>query len=144
MPAGLWGRAESVRTTIRSLAQALAPVVFGGLADLIAGVFPEQTPVGVHLHKLDKVDFSQARGLEITFLILLVTLAAGGLALLRARFTYPRDVATAAVSHQGSGAPSVAGSETHTRVHRTLRHPHPQQPPRRQPRRQPPLPPGSG
>ena len=32
MPAGLWGRAESVRTVIRSLAQALAPLLFGGLA----------------------------------------------------------------------------------------------------------------
>ena len=30
MPAGLWGRAESVRTFLRSLAQALAPLVFGG------------------------------------------------------------------------------------------------------------------
>ena len=31
MPAGLWGRAESTRTFLRSLAQALAPLVFGGL-----------------------------------------------------------------------------------------------------------------
>jgi hypothetical protein len=37
MPAGLWGRAESTRTLLRSLAQGLAPLVFGGLADLIAG-----------------------------------------------------------------------------------------------------------
>lgn len=148
VPAGLWGRAESVRTTIRSLAQALAPIVFGGLADLIAGVFPEQSPVGVHLSHLHHINYSQARGLEFTFLILLVSLAAGGIALLRARFTYPRDVATAAVSHQGSGAPSVGGSETHTREHRTLRHrraqqlpprqPPPQQPPPQQPPRQPP------
>ena len=29
MPAGLWGRAESTRTVVRSLAQALAPVLFG-------------------------------------------------------------------------------------------------------------------
>ncbi len=118
MPAGLWGRAESVRTTIRSLAQALAPLVFGGLAGLIAGIFPKQAPIGTHPHT---VDASTARGLEFTFLILLVTLAGGGLALLRARFTYPRDVATAAVSHQGSGAPSVSGMATHTRVHRAAR-----------------------
>ena len=32
MPAGLWGRAESTRTFIRSVTQALAPLVFGGLA----------------------------------------------------------------------------------------------------------------
>ena len=48
MPAGLWGRAESTRTVLRSLAQALAPLVFGGLADLIAGIAPEQAPIGTH------------------------------------------------------------------------------------------------
>ena len=45
---------------------------------------------------------SAARGLEISFLVLLGTLAAAGVFLLRARYTYPRDVATAAASHQGS------------------------------------------
>jgi MFS family permease len=111
MPAGLWGRAESVRTTLRSLAQALAPLLFGGLAELIAGIFPAQTPIGTHA---GAVSPSEARGLEITFLIMLVTLAAGGVALLRARFTYARDVATAAASNQGSGAASVASRDTHT------------------------------
>ena len=48
MPAGLWGRAESVRTFLRSLAQALAPLVFGGLADLVVGITPPQAPVGTH------------------------------------------------------------------------------------------------
>ena len=42
MPAGLWGRAESVRTFLRSLAQALAPLVFGGLSQLIAGIVPAE------------------------------------------------------------------------------------------------------
>jgi MFS family permease len=106
MPAGLWGRAESTRTVIRSLAQALAPLVFGGLADLIAGIAPEQTPIGTHVHHL--VSPSAARGLEITFLLLIVTLAAAGIILLRARATYPRDVATAAASHQGSNGVSGA------------------------------------
>ena len=48
MPAGLWGRAESTRTFLRSLAQALAPLLFGALADLIAGIAPEQAPIGTH------------------------------------------------------------------------------------------------
>ena len=48
MPAGLWGRAESVRTFLRSLAQALAPLVFGGLSQLIAGIVPAQAPIGTH------------------------------------------------------------------------------------------------
>jgi MFS family permease len=111
MPAGLWGRAESVRTTVRSLAQALAPLLFGGLSDLIAGVFPKQAPPGTHTGAVSPGD---ARGLEITFLVMLLTLAAGGLALLRARFTYAQDVATAAASNQGSGAPSVSIGDSHT------------------------------
>jgi MFS family permease len=99
MPAGLWGRAESTRTVLRSLAQALAPLVFGGLADLIAGIAPEQAPIGTHPGVISP---GAARGLEISFLLLLGTLAAAGVVLLRARYTYPRDVATAAASHQGS------------------------------------------
>ena len=63
-------------------------------ADLIAGIAPEQAPIGTH----PVISPSSARGLEITFLVLLGTLAAGGVILLRARSTYPRDVATAAAS----------------------------------------------
>ncbi|MFL5886098.1 MAG: MFS transporter [Thermoleophilaceae bacterium] len=100
MPAGLWGRAESTRTVLRSLAQAIAPLVFGGLADLIAGIAPKQAPIGTH----PVISPGSARGLQITFLVLLGTLAAGGISLLRARYTYPRDVATAAASNQGSDA----------------------------------------
>ncbi len=99
MPAGLWGRAESTRTVLRSLAQALAPLLFGGLADLIAGIAPEQAPIGTHPGVISP---GGARGLEICFLLMLGTLAAAGVVMLRARYTYPRDVATAAASNQGS------------------------------------------
>jgi hypothetical protein len=94
MPPGLWGRAESTRTVLRSLAQAIAPLVFGGLADLIAGIAPKQAPIGTH----PVISPGSARGLQIAFLVLLGTLAAGGFVLLRARSTYARDVATAAAS----------------------------------------------
>jgi MFS family permease len=97
MPSGLWGRAESTRTVFRSLAQAVAPLLFGGLADLIAGIAPAQAPIGTH----PVISPGSARGLEITFLILLTTVAAAGVSLLRARHTYARDVATAAASNQG-------------------------------------------
>jgi MFS family permease len=97
MPAGLWGRAESVRTVARSLAQALAPLAFGGLSQAIAGIFPAQAPIGTHP---GLVSPSTARGLEITFLILLSTLVAAGVFLARARHTYARDVATAAESQR--------------------------------------------
>ncbi len=102
MPAGLWGRAESTRTVLRSLAQALAPVVFGGLSQLIAGIAPAQAPVGTHT---GVISASTARGLEISFLLMVSTIAAAGVFLLKARSTYPRDVATAAASNQGSPDP---------------------------------------
>jgi sugar phosphate permease len=102
MPAGLWGRAESARTFLRSLAQALAPLAFGGLADAIAGIVPEQAPVGTHP---GVVSPSTARGLEISFLLMLTTLVGAGVFLLRARATYPRDVATAAASQEEEADP---------------------------------------
>jgi MFS family permease len=95
MVAGLWGRAESVRTCLRSLAQALAPVLFGGLADLIAGIAPRPAPIGTHP---GAVSISTGTGLQLTFLIMLVALASAGVFLIRARETYPGDVATAAAS----------------------------------------------
>jgi hypothetical protein len=95
MPAQLWGRAESVRSFLRSLAQAVAPLAFGGLSDLIAGIAPAQVPVGTHS---GVISASEARGLEIAFLIMLVALLAAALFLFGARKRYPRDVATAAAS----------------------------------------------
>lgn len=95
MPAGLWGRAESTRTFIRSLIQALAPLIFGGLTELIAGFYPKVSPIGTHAHAATP---PTAHGLEITFLILLGTLVAAGILLARARVTYPSDVATAEAS----------------------------------------------
>jgi MFS family permease len=101
MPAGLWGRAESIRTVVRSLAEAVAPVTFGALADLIAGVIPQQTPVGTHTH-VAPLSGAAAQGLEWSFIIMLATVALAGVFLLRARSTYAIDVATAAASNQGT------------------------------------------
>lgn len=78
MPPLLWGRAEGIRSFLRTGAQALAPVLFGLMADAIGG----------------------HRGLQITFGIMLLPLAGSGLILLRALRTYPVDVATAGVSAQ--------------------------------------------
>jgi len=90
-----------VRTVARSLVQALSPLIFGGLSQLVAGIVPAQTPVGTHpAHGI--VSPSAARGLEVTFLILLGTLAAAGVFLAQARHTYARDVATAAAAHETS------------------------------------------
>jgi MFS family permease len=81
MPANLWGRAEGIRTFLRTMAQALAPLLFGLLSDEI--------------------------GLQATFLVMLLPLAGSAFFLFRAMRTYPGDVATAAAA---SGTPDTAGA----------------------------------
>ncbi len=93
MPSGLWGRAESTRTFLRSIAQALAPLAFGAMADLIAGFRPHQAPVGTHTGPIAS---GTGTGLQVSFLVMLLSLFAGAWFLWRSRPTYPRDVATAA------------------------------------------------
>ena len=105
VPAGLWGRAQSALTVVRSLAQAAAPLVFGGVSQLVAGILPAQAPIGTHPRAPNS---STTTGLKITFLIMLAALAAGGLLLLRARETFPSDVATAAASEPSAGG-SLSG-----------------------------------
>lgn len=98
VPAGLWGRAQSALTVVRSLAQAAAPLVFGGVSDLVAGIVPTQTPittVGTHARAPSS---STTSGLQITFLIILTALLAAGFVLFRARRTFATDVVTAAAS----------------------------------------------
>ncbi|MCK4177457.1 MFS transporter [Aciditerrimonas ferrireducens] len=86
MPSLLWGRAEGIRSFLRTGGQALAPVVFGGLSDLLGG---------------------GREGLQVTFGIMLLPLAVSGLILLRALRTYPKDVATAAASYRSGNEPTV-------------------------------------
>jgi MFS family permease len=69
MPPWLWGRAEGVRTFLRTGAQALAPLLFGVLSDQV--------------------------GLRWTFVVMLLPLTAAAAALFWARRSYPSDVATA-------------------------------------------------
>ncbi len=77
VPPLLWGRAEGLRTTLRTSAQALAPVLFGAFSGLFGG---------------------GRAGLQWTFLLMLLPLLANGVILLYATRTYPRDVATAAAA----------------------------------------------
>jgi MFS family permease len=110
VPAGLWGRATSALTVVRSLAQALAPLLFGGLSQLIAGIVPQQAPIGTHPHAPSS---SIATGLQVSFLIMLLALVAAGMFLLRARTTFASDVATAAASEPrdaGGGNPGRSPS----------------------------------
>ncbi len=76
MPPSLWGRAEAVRTLLRSFAMALAPLLFGAVSDHVFG--------------------GGRSGLQWTFVVMLMPLAASAWLLFKARKTYARDVATAA------------------------------------------------
>jgi MFS family permease len=74
----LWGRAEGVRTFLRTAAQALAPVLFGTVSDVVFG--------------------NRQGALHWTFLVMLIPLFASSIVLFRAMSSYPRDVATAAAA----------------------------------------------
>src|SRR5207244_11049902 len=74
----LWGRAEGVRTFLRTTAQALAPLLFGAVSDYVFG--------------------GGRSGLQWTFAFMLLPLAARAYFLFNALRTYPRDVATASAS----------------------------------------------
>src|SRR5579884_1741680 len=80
MHPALWGRAEGIRTLLRTLGEAGSPVLFG--------------VVSQHVFHGGK------HGLEYTFLVFLAVLIIAGLLALTALRTYPRDVATAAASHR--------------------------------------------
>jgi len=84
MPPLLWGRAEGIRSLLRTAAQALAPLAFGGLADLA--------------------------GLQTTFAVMLIPFLASAAILLLALRTYPTDVATAAASAAYEWAPASAAA----------------------------------
>jgi MFS family permease len=80
----LWGRAEGVRTLLRTFAQALAPLLFGGVSDYVFG--------------------GGRSGLQWTFALMLFPLGASAYFLYRGLATYPRDVATAAAARTSTPA----------------------------------------
>jgi hypothetical protein len=91
MPARLWGRAESVRTMLRTALQSSAPLVFGWISTQLGG---RGSSSG--LGHPDSAQPTGALGLDRTFLIMLVPLLlAAALLWFAARGTYARDVATA-------------------------------------------------
>jgi predicted MFS family arabinose efflux permease len=85
----LWGRAEGVRTVLYMSAFALGPLLFGFISQALGGPSAGASNRG---------QVRQTHAMAYAFLIMLLPLAVGGISLLRARRTYPRDVATAAAS----------------------------------------------
>src|SRR5690348_10645918 len=82
MPPLLWGRAEAVRTLLRSLAMALAPLLFGAVSDHVFG--------------------GGRSGLQWTFVVMILPLGASSWLLFKGLKTYPADVANAAASADDS------------------------------------------
>lgn len=101
MPHWLWGRAEGVRTLLRSLTTAAAPLLFGFISDQLGS--------GTSTHASGQN--INAGGVSWAFLIMLIPLAAAGLImLLLARRDYPRDVATAIASEEAAAGVTPARS----------------------------------
>jgi predicted MFS family arabinose efflux permease len=93
MPPLLWGRAEAVRTLLRSLAVALAPVLFGAVSDHIFG--------------------GGRTGLQWTFAVMILPLGVSAWLLFRGLRTYPADVAAAAASGDMPGYPRPRARTIH-------------------------------
>ena len=102
LPGRLWGRGEGVRTLLRQLATAGAPVSFGLVSELLGSGGHGTALGGAH----------QVHGdLHDTFLVMLSVLALAAIVLARARKRYPRDVATAATSEARLRGHTARGAE---------------------------------
>lgn len=98
VPSGLWGRAEAVRTFARNLLQGFAPLLFGYVSSMLGG---PHANLGAGLNIVPhQVQAAAGRGLEYTFMIMLVPLLAAGVLLLFTRRTYLVDVVTADASER--------------------------------------------
>lgn len=98
MPPWLWGRAEGVRTLLRSLTTAFAPLLFGFISDLFANQGDATHASG---------QSANSGGIDAAFLIMLVPLTIGGLILLRGRRTYASDTRRASSAKAIRGTPAV-------------------------------------
>jgi MFS family permease len=77
VPSRLWGRGEAGRMALRGMLEGGAPLLFGAMSEWLGG---------------------GTNGLEWTFLIMLLPVIVASSLAIPARWTYPRDVATADAS----------------------------------------------
>lgn len=95
MHSRLWGRAESVRMTLRYVFESIAPIAFGWLSTALG----KQKGAGRgYFHTI-----TNALAISHTFMIMLLPVVAAGLILFWACKTYPRDVATILASEEITG-----------------------------------------
>jgi MFS family permease len=96
MPSRMWGRAEAVRSLLRAVLQAFAPLLFGITSEEFGG---HTAGFGVSAHaSTAKVSAHASAGLEPTFLIMLTPLLIAGVVVWVGRRWYAGDVAAAAVT----------------------------------------------
>ncbi|HVC15336.1 MAG TPA: MFS transporter [Acidimicrobiales bacterium] len=93
MPSRMWGRGEAVRSFLRSILQAFAPLVFGLVSSVFGGRAAGFGVTGHGTHVKNAA--SHAVGLEQTFLIMLVALGAAAVIVWWGRRPYAVDVAAA-------------------------------------------------
>jgi len=91
----LWGRAEAVRTVLRSTCEAAAPLAFGYVSQYVFGGPGSSAGAA---GGAGSGQTGNPTGLEYTFLVFLIPLVIAGLLALVGLRTYPRDVATAMAS----------------------------------------------
>jgi MFS family permease len=111
----LWGRAEGVRTVLRSLGEAAAPLLFGYVSQYVFGGPGSAAATGAGAGS-GGGNAGNGTGLEYTFLVFLIPLVIAGFLALLALRTYPRDVATASASVQAineSADQQESGSSKH-------------------------------
>lgn len=113
MPSRMWGRAEAVRSFLRSILQSFAPLIFGFVSTFFGG---RHAGFGVSGGGL-KGHSTAATGLQPTFLIMLVALFAAAVAVWMGRKPYPVDVAAAAETERRFPAvhdPTAPGTQSPT------------------------------
>lgn len=98
MPSTLWGRAEAVRTALRTLLQGSAPVIFGA----VSGAFgASSSGIGAGINTSGAaVSAASGHALALAFMVLSVPLVVAGAVLAADRHRYLRDVVAASQTNK--------------------------------------------
>jgi MFS family permease len=99
VPSRMWGRTEAIRTFLRTLLEAFAPLLFGLVSEEFGSPSNGGFGSGVNINGAH-ASHATGHGLAFAFLVMLAPLAASGICLLFGRRSYPTDVASAAESER--------------------------------------------
>jgi hypothetical protein len=114
VPSRMWGRTEAIRTFLRTLLEAFAPLAFGFVSQMLGGA---GAGPGSGLNSgAARISAASAGGISYTFLLMLAPLAGAGLLTLGAQRSYPTDVASAAASDDETRRASAATSPAPARM----------------------------